>query len=108
MAPPVFAAESSVRTAAMRFQRAAARGLVEAARLTRQDLQVAVNDTVRSLRALHEAGADPSRLYDALGLIHDAATNRDAALRKEIDEHAGAWEHPVDLTELEQLITAME
>jgi len=92
----------STREAARRFELHAARGLASHAKERKQDLQRAVNDIARGLRALKECNPDPVRFADIAGFVIDAASEIDAACMSDIDE-ASEHAEPVDLTELREL-----
>lgn len=93
----------TTREAAHRFHLQAQRGLVNEARQRKADLQAAVDNAVRSLNELREAGICRDWLYDTLRGLHDAAVKADHPLNQTIDNAAQeyAW---VDLGELDDLL----
>lgn len=88
---------------ARHFTQAAARGLSYEARIQRSDLRTALDDTVRALRALLEAGVDSAFLDDTVAGLIDAIENADAALLKDID-NAREYAEDIDLLEARELL----
>ena len=66
-------------------------------------LQRAVNDTVRALRLLDEAGVDRAWLDETLCGLHDAASNRAHAHARDMDD-CGFEPVSIDLTEVDALL----
>lgn len=85
------------------YEKLVARGHACEARDKKHDLQVALDDAVRALRALAEAGVCHAFVNETARGLSDHVANTDAAYLRTIDE-AGEWAAGVDFTDIEQLI----
>lgn len=89
------------------FERAAAGGLATQARERQYDLQNAANDLVQALRDLHALGVTVEDTESWLRGMHDAITNCDAGLMKDIDD-AGDHANSVDLSGVDALLEKLK
>lgn len=89
---------------ARKFEKYAARGLIDEARTRKADLQRAVDDTVRALGKLHYAGVDRDFISDTARGLHDAVENADKSCNTTID-NAAEHHDDIDLRELDEFIT---
>jgi hypothetical protein len=97
----------STAVTAERFDRFAARGLADDAPDRKEDLRLAAQHLLWALGHLKDAGVSSDYREDLAKLAHDAISKRDEVLNRDLDA-AGCWAEPVDLTELEKLITTLE
>jgi hypothetical protein len=97
----------STAVTAERFDRFAARGLADDAPDRKEDLRLGLQHLLWALGHLKDAGVSADYREDLAKLAHDAITKRDEVLNRDLDA-AGCWAEPVDLTELEKLITTLE
>lgn len=92
-------------------ERARLRGLASHARSNRQDLHRAYLDLLTALANLQAAGIDSAFIEDTARGAHDAITDRDAALRADIDGEYGEPlgplhpAEPLDLSDLTEFWT---
>jgi hypothetical protein len=99
--------ESATHIVAEKFDRYAARGLADDAPYRKEDLRLGLQHLLWALGHLKDAGVSADYREDLAKLAHDAITKRDEVLNRDLDA-AGCWAEPVDLTELEKLITTLE
>ena len=95
---------------AERFDAYARRGLAEEARDRRDDLRIGLLELVSALGHLKDAGdarGVHAYLAELAKLAHDGISSRDGELLREIDA-AGQYAEPIDLGELDQIITTLE
>lgn len=92
----------STAVTAERFDRYAARGLADDAHDRKEDLRLGLQHILWALGHLKDAGVNALYMGDLAKCAHDAITNRDGQLNRDIDAD-GQWAEPVDLTELERL-----
>jgi hypothetical protein len=94
---------------AERFDRANKHGLAAVAQDSREDLSRGYVDLLSALRWLKDAGDAKgvhSYLEELAKVARDGISARDAECRKDVDE-AGIYCEPIDLTELDHIITAL-
>lgn len=73
------------------------------------DTQHMVDNGVRFVRAMIDAGADPNFIDDTARGLHDVATKLLAGMRRDLDDaYLPIEAADIELTELEQLITTLE
>ena len=87
---------------AERFDRYAARGLADEASDRKADLRLGLRNILWALGHLRDAGVSDADRADIAKAAHDAISNRDGQLDRDLDA-AGSWDDAVDLTELGRL-----
>ncbi len=96
----------ATRTEALKFERAAARGLAEDARIKKDGLRAAMNCIETGMWTLLDCRVNTPAIADALAILIDAVTDADHAYNRDID---AASEHfdPIDLTEARAMLDGL-
>ena len=92
---------------AERFDRYAAQGLADEAPDRKADLRLALQHILWGLGHLRDAGAKSTDMADLAKCAHDAISNRDGQLDRDLDA-VGCWDDAIDLSDLDHLLTTLE